>query len=141
MTPLAQAGFHHAQITVEDIERSRQFYAGFVGLKELPRPVGFAFPGAWFALANGQELHIVKVPDPLWKRSNKLEIYETHMALRVPSFRAALAHLEAHGYSESLPDGDALKMVVKLNSPTGYPQVYILDPDGHLIEFNAANYD
>ena len=49
--------FHHFQVTVTDLEKSRAFYGGFLGLPELRRPE-FAFPGAWFQLAGGQELHI-----------------------------------------------------------------------------------
>jgi catechol 2,3-dioxygenase-like lactoylglutathione lyase family enzyme len=62
------AAFHHLQLTVTDLERSRAFYGTFLGLPELKRPE-FPFPGAWFGLANGQELHIVRVPDPIWRVS------------------------------------------------------------------------
>jgi catechol 2,3-dioxygenase-like lactoylglutathione lyase family enzyme len=129
--------FHHYQVTVTDLERSRAFYGGFLGLTELKRP-DFAFPGAWFQLAHGQELHIVRVPNPLWRAPRVMEIYETHIALRVDSFRGALEKLAAAGYREDLPDDHPLKIVIKLDSPTGYPQVYFFDPDRHLIEWNAA---
>ena len=132
--------FHHAQISVSDIERSRKFYAEVVGLREMMRPA-FLYPGAWFELALGQQLHIVCIPDPLWHGSRKMEIYETHLALRVPSFRAAVQYLRSKGYSEDVPEDDPSKMVVRLDSPTGYPQCYIQDPDRHLIEFNAAVLD
>jgi catechol 2,3-dioxygenase-like lactoylglutathione lyase family enzyme len=132
--------FHHYQVTVTDLDRSREFYGGFLGLPELKRP-DFDFPGAWFELANGQELHIVRVPEPLWRAPRMMEIYETHIALRVASFQAALDKLHAAGFREDHPDDHPLKIVIKPHPPTGYPQVYFFDPDRHLLEWNAAVLD
>ncbi len=132
--------FHHFQITVADIEKSRAFYSGFLGLPELPRPE-FPFPGAWFELANGHQLHIVRVPNPLWRGTKALEIFESHVALRVNSFRQALEMLRAHGYREDAAADDPYKMVIKTHPPTGYPQVYFFDPDQHLVELNAEVLD
>jgi glyoxylase I family protein len=137
---MTATAFHHFQVTVADIEKSRAFYGGFLGLPELKRP-DFPFPGAWFALANGQEIHIVQVPDPLWREPGVMQIYETHIALRVESFRAAIEKLHAAGFHEDLTDDHPHKIVIKRQSPTGYPQVYFFDPDRHLLEWNAAILD
>jgi glyoxylase I family protein len=137
---LSVPAFHHTQLTVTDIERSRAFYGGLLGLPEMLRPE-FPYPGAWFELANGQQLHIVKVPNPLWRGTKVMEIYENHIALRVGSFRAAVEMLRAHGYREDVGDDHAFKMVVKPHPPTGYPQVYVLDPDQYLVELNAETLD
>ena len=137
---MSTTAFHHFQVTVTDLEKSRAFYGGFLGLRELARPQ-FAFPGAWFELAGGQELHIVCVPDPIWRAPKVMEIYETHIALRVPSFRGAVEKLHAAGFQEDHPDEHPLKIVIKEHPPTGYPQVYFFDPDRHMLEFNAAVLD
>ncbi len=137
---MSETAFHHTQFTVSDLEKSRAFYGGLLGLPEMPRPE-FPFQGAWFQLANGQELHIVHVPHALWRPPAEMEIFETHVALRVPSFRAAIEKLHAAGYHEDLPNDHPLKMVIKTKSPTGYPQVYFFDPDRRLIEWNAAVLD
>ena len=132
---------HHLQITVSDLPKSRAFYGSFLQLPEMKRPEGFAFPGAWFQLSGGQELHLVCVPDPLWIAPKTMQIYETHIALRAGSFRAALEKLHAAGFHEDHPDDHPLKMVIKTHPPTGYPQVYFFDPDRHLLEWNAAILD
>jgi catechol 2,3-dioxygenase-like lactoylglutathione lyase family enzyme len=137
---MSTPAFHHTQLTVSDLDRSRAFYRDVLGLKELVRPK-FPFPGAWFQLANGQELHIVTVPEAPPRGLAAMQIYEVHIALRVHSFRWALDHLRSHGYSEDVADDHPLKMVVKTHPPTGYPQVYFLDPDWYLFEFNAAVLD
>ena len=138
--PMSTPAFHHTQLTVADLERSRAFYRDVIGLKELARP-HFPFPGAWFQLANDQELHIVKVPDPLTRGMTVMQIYENHLALRVDSFQQALGWLRAHGYREDVADDHPHKMVIKSHPPTGYPQVYFLDPDRYLFEFNAEVLD
>jgi len=132
--------FHHTQVTVADLDRSRAFYRDVIGLKELIRPQ-FPFPGAWFQLASGQELHIVKVPRASQRGLAVMQIYENHLALRVDSFQQALGWLRAHGYREDVADDDPRKMVIKTHPPTGYPQVYFLDPDRYLFEFNAEALD
>jgi len=132
--------FHHYQITVKDVALSRPFYRDLLGLAEIPRPT-FPFPGAWFQLPHGQELHIVTVPDPLWRPPKDMEIFETHIALRVPSFREALERLHAHGYHEDFPKDHPMTLVIKTHSQTGYPQVYFFDPDRHLWELNAPTLD
>jgi catechol 2,3-dioxygenase-like lactoylglutathione lyase family enzyme len=137
---MSATAFHHFQVTVTDLETSRAFYGGFLGLPELERPV-FPFSGAWFELANGQELHIVRVPNPIWRPPAAMEIFETHIALRVASFSGALEKLHAAGFREDLPNDHSLKIVIKPHPPTGYPQVYFFDPDRHLIEWNAAILD
>ena len=135
-----EMAFHHFQVTVTDLEKSRAFYGGFMGLAELKRP-DFAFPGAWFELAGGQQLHIVCVPHAIWRAPEAMQIFETHIALRVASFRAAIEKLHAAGFHEDLPDEHPLKIVIKSQSPTGYPQVYFFDPDRHLLEWNAEILD
>ena len=61
-------------------------------------------------------------------------------ALRVPSFREAVEYFRAKGYRE---DSDDLFTTMKVSphATAGFPQLYILDPDRHIIEVNAAVLD
>jgi len=121
---------HHAAISVTDVERSREFYKSILGLEEIERP-DFDFTGAWFALGNRQ-LHLIHKPDAKTLRgSTEVDGMDGHFALRVRSYREALEHLKAKG----IPFRDSPV------NPTPWPQIYLTDPDGNVIELNAARLD
>jgi hypothetical protein len=61
--------------------------------------------------------------------------------VRVPSYRRALEFLRAKGYGENRDGRDFHKMEVKPKPTAGYPQIYIIDPDRHVIEINAESLD
>ena len=65
---------------------------------------------------------------------------DIHFALRVRSYRAALAHLESKGCRET-KDEPGRSMRVNPSSVTGYPQIHVLDPDRNVIEINAERVD
>ena len=48
----------HCGLIVADLERSRRFYGGALGLEEVPRPHNFRFEGAWFQVG-GDQLHLL----------------------------------------------------------------------------------
>jgi hypothetical protein len=49
--------------------------------------------------------------------------------------------LRAKGYGENQDERDFHKMEVKPKPTAGYPQIYIIDPDRHVIEINAEALD
>jgi len=129
---------HHVTIPVRDLERSRRFYGGLLGLEELERP-SFGFPGAWYALGDGQ-LHLIADGGGTYRADARVDSRDAHFAIRVESFDEALAVLRSNGYDENA--GDArLAIKVDRHSTTGFPQLYLADPDGHVIEINAATLD
>ena len=130
---------HHVSLPVSDLERSRRFYQEVLGLSELARPP-FPFPGAWFRLGD-RELHLIGGGGPETSATAGVDARRLHFAVRVPSFAGALAHLEELGYRENAPAGDPARLVVLPDSVVGYPQLYLLDPDRHLIEINAERLD
>lgn len=121
---------HHVSITVTDLERAKRFYAGLLGLEEVARPA-FDFPGAWYRLGDRQ-LHLIVHPATRTLRgTTDLDSHDGHFAIRVRSHRAAREHLEAAG----VPFDD------RPRNRTPWPQTYLSDPDGNLIELNAARLD
>ncbi|MFO1073959.1 MAG: VOC family protein [Geminicoccaceae bacterium] len=130
---------HHVSVPVSELERSKQFYREVLGLAELPRPP-FPFPGAWFRLGD-RELHLIGDSSPETGAAAGVDARRLHFAIRVASFQAALAWLEERGFRENAPAGDPSRLVVLPNSVVGYPQLYLLDPDRHLIEINAERLD
>lgn len=106
---------HHVSVGVTDLEKSRRFYAGLLGLTEIPKPSTFGFEVAWFELGD-QHVHLLAQlhPDPMAAR---------HFALNVESLEAAKTVLDERGvaYTEGTPI-------------PGADRVFIHDPDGNLIE-------
>jgi len=131
---------HHVSIPVTDLERSRCFYRDVLGLPEIPRPP-FDFPGAWFTLGpGGQQLHLIVYSGQTFRKPNSIETHDGHYALRVPSFRRAVEHFLRLGYREDSADPATL-LIVRPHATAGFPQIYLLDPDRHVIEINAAALD
>lgn len=126
MTPRLQ----HCGLIVADLERARRFYGGALGLEEVPRPANFVFEGAWFRVGDDQ-IHLLVAsettsragaPDPGSSVAMGLAM---HVALEIDDLDVALARLDEHGVALAggpIPRGD------------GYDQVFVFDPDGHVIE-------
>ena len=110
---------NHVAIHVADVERSCAFYRDVLRLESLPRPA-FDFPGAWFRLGSVQELHLIgrvigNVP-PV--NTNN------HFALRVEDIAAWEQHLRQ----------TVAEFYRKQQRPDGAWQIFLRDPDGHVIE-------
>ena len=129
---------HHVAVAVTDLARAKQFYGGVLGLQEIPRPA-FSFDGAWYQV-NDRDLHLIVVKAPSLAAGRSIETADAHLALRVNSFREAIAHLESKGFRPGA--GDPLRpMRVTIGGPTVFPQIHIMDPDRNIIEINAAELD
>jgi catechol 2,3-dioxygenase-like lactoylglutathione lyase family enzyme len=70
-----------------------------------------------------------------------IDTRDNHFAVRVASYRDTVAFLRAQGYSEKAAEDDPKRMVLSPRATAGFPQIYILDPDHHVIEINAAVLD
>jgi catechol 2,3-dioxygenase-like lactoylglutathione lyase family enzyme len=120
----------HCGLIVADLESSRRFYGGALGLEEVPRPHNFRFEGAWFQVGDDQ-LHLLVegettgragAPDPGPSGATGLA---NHIAVEIDDLNAARVRLDEHGVAligGPMPRGD------------GYVQIFLRDPDGYVIE-------
>lgn len=117
---------HHVSLLVRELERSRTFYRDILGLVEMERPA-FDFPGAWFRVGHsGQQLHLIVHPGQTL-RTGEIDTRDGHFAMRVSSYRSVLETLEQHG----------IEYKANPVSRAGFAQIFILDPDRNIVEFNA----
>lgn len=131
---------HHVSITVTDLEKSRRFYREILGLEEIPRPA-FGFPGAWFGIGGGQHLHLIVHGRATLRSGKPIDGRDNHFAVRVASYGATVDFLRSKGYCEHADESDPKRMILSPHAAAGFPQIYILDPDHHVIEINAAVLD
>jgi len=111
---------NHIALHVADVETSCEFYERVLKLEKISRPA-FAFPGAWYRLGERQELHLIGERDlPVHSHSRG-----THWALMVDDMDEWEAHLTEIGQAY-LP---------RRVRPDKAYQIYVEDPDGHMIEF------
>jgi glyoxylase I family protein len=119
---------HHMSFPVRDVARSRAFYAGVLGLEEKPRPPALQsmFPGAWYQ-AGACEVHLIQYPADMdvGAPPPTLNPMARHAAFAIADYEATLAHLKAHGLT-----------VFETNTEVG--QMWVRDPDGHIIELIVA---
>lgn len=129
------AAIHHVSLTVIDLERSRAFYRDVLGLAEIARP-NFNFPGAWFQVGAAQQLHLIVHPHSTFREGKGLDTRDNHFAVRVNDYWATAEFLRSLGYREDATD-EFRKLILNPHATAGFPQMYILDPDRHVIEINA----
>lgn len=131
---------HHVSITVSDLDRSKLFYTEVLRLTEIARPP-FPFPGAWFQIGENQHVHLIVHDGATFRGKKGIDTRDIHFAVRVRSYREAVEYLRSRGYSEEGDDLDLKKMKLQPHATAGFPQIYILDPDRHVIEINAERLD
>jgi catechol 2,3-dioxygenase-like lactoylglutathione lyase family enzyme len=126
--PIQVKSLDHVTIVVKDLDRSRQFYVAGLGMREVPRP-GFSFPGLWFQ-AGTTQIHLIGEHDGGSPAGNPLpEQFRTsrshHFAFLVEDANATYARAQELG----------LKVVSPPKArPDGFVQVFLNDPDGHVVE-------
>ena len=115
----------HISFAVRDLERSLAFYRDLLGLAPVPRP-DLGIPGAWLGAGDAQ-VHLIEVPTDFDAGTPPAALNPAagHAAFGIDDYAATLGTLRAHGL-EVLTFGEA----------SG--QMWVRDPDGHLIELIAV---
>ncbi|MGM0873185.1 MAG: VOC family protein [Bacillota bacterium] len=117
---------HHVSLSVTDLQKAKHFYGTMLGFQELERP-NFDFPGAWYQVGN-QQLHLIVHPDSSTLRMDQeINSRDGHFAIRVKDYDETLKQLNELG----------IMISEKPNSKSGFAQIFCMDPDLNLIEFNV----
>ncbi len=111
----------HISFSVTDLERSKRFYEDVLGLRTIPRP-DLGLPGVWYGAGNC-EVHLIQRPEgvEVGEAPAKLTPLANHQAFAIDDYEKTLAFLEDRGLE-----------VLSTTPENG--QMWIADPDGHVIE-------
>ena len=118
----------HVTLVVSDLERTRKFYCDILGMHHVQRPK-FSFPGMWFE-AGSTQIHATQTDENSgaagWvDQGAKQASRGHHFGFEVDDAQAAVSVLARYGIE--LVSGPK-------NRPDGPLQIYLHDPDGHLVE-------
>ena len=112
---------HHTSFPVRDLERSRRFYEGILGMRQKSRP-DFGFPGVWYE-SGDCEVHLIQTSPAIdvGAPPPALNPMARHEAFGIDDYNETLRHLKNNGIE-----------VLETSPEQG--QMWIRDPDGHIIE-------
>ena len=115
----------HVTIVVKDLAATRRFYVELLGMREVQRP-NFSFAGQWFQ-AGATQIHTILEAEGTGRAGTAVESNSRghHFAFLVDDAHAAYAKLQDLGVAVVSPPR---------NRPDGAVQVFLQDPDGHLVE-------
>ena len=113
----------HAGLLVSDLARAKAFYETVVGLALFPHRPDLPYPGEWYELGGGQQLHLMQLPNPdagLVRPEHGGR--DRHIALAVCDMAALKSRLDAAGVSYTA-------------SKSGRAALFCRDPDMNTLEF------
>jgi glyoxylase I family protein len=116
------AALLHAGLLVADLARARVFYDSVLGLQPCSRPE-LPYPGAWYDLGGGQQLHLMQLPNPdAGTARPEHGGRDRHIALGVRNLAALKGRLDAAGVRYTA-------------SKSGRAALFCRDPDSNTLEF------
>ena len=123
LSPIQIAALLHAGLLVSDLARAKVFYESVLGLKRIADRPALPYPGEWYDLGAGQQLHLMNLPNP-----DAASIRpghggrDRHIALAVRDMAALKSRLDAAG-------------VAYTTSQSGRAALFCRDPDRNTLEF------
>ncbi len=117
-------GMHHVGVLVADTQRALAFYRDILGLRQLERPP-LAYPGAWLDLGQGQQLHLMELPNPDSPERPAHGGRDRHLALQVADLQALQQQLAAADIAYTA-------------SASGRAALFCRDADGNTLELLEA---
>lgn len=115
---------NHFTVLTDDLDRTRAFYVGLLGLREGPRPP-LGFPGAWLYAGERPVLHVIAGRALPEERRGVLD----HMAFSATDLAGLTARLEAAGIAYDLgrqPDSNVWQLFTR--DPSGAKVELDFDP-------------
>jgi glyoxylase I family protein len=114
---------HHAGLLVADLARAKVFYESVLGLTRYPDRPGLPYPGEWYDLGGGQQLHLMQLANPdAGSVRPEHGGRDRHIALAVRNMAALKSRLDAVGVSYTA-------------SKSGRAALFCRDPDQNTLEF------
>lgn len=117
--------FLHTGLIVSDLQKTRDFYEGVLGLTASDKRPTLSYEGVWYNIGLNQ-IHLMVVPDP-YKESIKPAHggRDIHIALAVERLEDVKEALERAHVPYTL-------------SMSGRAAIFCRDPDGNALEFSAV---
>lgn len=113
----------HAGLLVADLARAKAFYESVLGLTPYPHRPDLPYPGEWYALGGGQQLHLMQLPNPdAGMIRPEHGGRDRHIALGVKDMAALKNRLDAAGVRYTA-------------SKSGRAAMFCRDPDANTLEF------
>ena len=113
----------HAGLLVSDLARAKAFYESVLGLRVYPDRPDLPYPGEWYDLGGGQQLHLMQLPNPdAGIARPEHGGRDRHIALAVTNMAELKSRLEAAGVRYTA-------------SKSGRAALFCRDPDANTLEF------
>lgn len=133
--PIAVRTLDHVTVVVRDLEASRAFYVDVLGMTEVPRPE-FSFGGSWFQSGSTQ-IHLILAHEGSGPAGN--QVAEEHRGARTHHF--AFLVEDANASAARLQELGVPIVAGPKERPDGAIQVFVCDPDGHVVELTSLGGD
>ena len=118
---MAITEMNHFTVLTDDLDRTREFYVGLLGLREGPRPP-LGFPGAWLYTGDRPVLHVIAGRALPAERRGVLD----HMAFSATGLIDITERLDKAGVAYDL----------RRQAESNVWQLFAFDPNGARIELD-----